>query len=177
MPTTRECDFCGADIEPGTGTMYVAVTGEVTHFCSSKCEKNADLGREARDHEWTAAGQRVAPEPHGTVPEEAGDEPRAEPGSEPAPGAGADETEAEPEDADAATEPTVGPDLATIEDQGEPKTDDVPADEAEPDDLPPGEPDQPSSPPSDEEETERPHNHEPSDPEGPDDDEPADEQQ
>jgi large subunit ribosomal protein L24e len=27
------------------------------HFCSSKCEKNADLGREPRDLEWTEAGQ------------------------------------------------------------------------------------------------------------------------
>ncbi len=76
MPSTRECDFCGDDIEPGTGTMFVAVNGEVTHFCSAKCEKNADLGREPRDHEWTAAGQRVTPEAHGLASE-------AEPADEP----------------------------------------------------------------------------------------------
>jgi large subunit ribosomal protein L24e len=57
MPRTRECDFCGADIEPGTGTMFVSRDGTTTHFCSSKCEKNADLGREARDLEWTASGR------------------------------------------------------------------------------------------------------------------------
>lgn len=56
MPTNRDCDYCGTDIEPGTGTMYVEVNGTVTHFCSSKCERNAGLGREARDLEWTAAG-------------------------------------------------------------------------------------------------------------------------
>jgi len=33
--------------------MFVANDGAVTHFCSSKCENNADLGREARDLEWT----------------------------------------------------------------------------------------------------------------------------
>ena len=56
MPQTRACDYCGADVEPGTGTMFVATDGTVTHFCSGKCEKNADLGREPRDLEWTEAG-------------------------------------------------------------------------------------------------------------------------
>ena len=57
MPQTRECDYCGADIEPGTGTMFVRTNGTTIHFCSSKCEKNADLGREARDLSWTEAGR------------------------------------------------------------------------------------------------------------------------
>ena len=56
MVQTRACDFCGADIEAGTGTMFVRTDGSVVHFCSSKCEKNADLGREARDLEWTEEG-------------------------------------------------------------------------------------------------------------------------
>lgn len=59
MPPNRNCDYCGAAIEPGTGTMFVRIDGAVTHFCSSKCEKNADLGREARDLEWTG-GDDVA---------------------------------------------------------------------------------------------------------------------
>jgi len=53
MPRSRECDYCGTDIEPGTGTMFVHKDGATTHFCSSKCENNADLGREARNLEWT----------------------------------------------------------------------------------------------------------------------------
>jgi large subunit ribosomal protein L24e len=53
MPRTRPCDYCGAEIEPGAGTMFVANDGSVTHYCSSKCEANADLGRESRDLEWT----------------------------------------------------------------------------------------------------------------------------
>ena len=56
MPQTRACDFCGDDIEPGTGTMFVRTDGSTVHFCSAKCEKNADLGREARDLEWTEDG-------------------------------------------------------------------------------------------------------------------------
>jgi large subunit ribosomal protein L24e len=76
MPRTRVCDFCGDDIEPGTGTMFVRTNGATIHYCSSKCEKNHDLGRESRDLEWTEEGQ----------PEEA---PEAEEEPEPEP----DETE------------------------------------------------------------------------------------
>ena len=100
MPSTRECDFCGDDIEPGTGTMFVAVNGAVTHFCSSKCEKNADLGRESRDHEWTAAGQAVAPEAHGQVTE-------------------AEEPEPEPEPIEEAEETAAAPDLEAIEEESQ----------------------------------------------------------
>ena len=57
MPRTRECDYCGSDIEPGTGTMLVKNDGSTTHFCSSKCENNADLGREARNLGWTESGR------------------------------------------------------------------------------------------------------------------------
>ena len=56
MPQTRECDFCGDDIEPGTGTMFVRTDGTTIHFCSAKCEKNADLGRKPRNLEWTEEG-------------------------------------------------------------------------------------------------------------------------
>ena len=55
MPRERHCDFCESEIEPGTGTMFVRTDGTTIHFCSSKCEKNADLGRESRGLEW--AGQ------------------------------------------------------------------------------------------------------------------------
>jgi len=67
MVQTRQCDFCGTDIEPGTGTMFVFVDGRVVHYCSSKCEKNADLGRVPRDVEWTAEGQRLRQRSQRTV--------------------------------------------------------------------------------------------------------------
>jgi len=67
MPQTKACDYCGSDIEPGSGTMFVGIDGSVTHYCSGKCEKNADLGREPRDLEWTetarAEGQAAEAEP------------------------------------------------------------------------------------------------------------------
>lgn len=69
MPRERSCDYCGADIEPGTGTMFVHVDGEVVQYCSAKCEKNAALGREARDLEWTAEGQRIGAARAGTPDE------------------------------------------------------------------------------------------------------------
>jgi len=56
MPQTRDCDFCGSEIEPGTGTMFVRTDGTTIHYCSAKCEKNADLGREPRDLGWTEDG-------------------------------------------------------------------------------------------------------------------------
>jgi large subunit ribosomal protein L24e len=70
MVDSQSCDYCGSDIEPGTGTMFVHVNGEVVHYCSSKCENNADLGRASRDLEWTAEGQRIGDSRAGT-PEEA----------------------------------------------------------------------------------------------------------
>jgi large subunit ribosomal protein L24e len=119
MPRTRECDYCGADIEPGTGTMFVSNDGSTTHFCSSKCENNADLGREPRTLEWTESGRG----PEGTVVEDdEADEDEAEP-----------ETAAvdEDEDADAADE-VAAPDLeAAEEDLDDADEDDEEAEEAE----------------------------------------------
>ncbi|WP_058996989.1 50S ribosomal protein L24e [Haloarcula sp. CBA1127] len=70
MPRTRECDYCGTDIEPGTGTMFVHKDGATTHFCSSKCENNADLGREARNLEWTDTARGDAGEVEDEVEDE-----------------------------------------------------------------------------------------------------------
>jgi large subunit ribosomal protein L24e len=35
-----DCSFCGEEIEPGTGIMFVKKDGSILYFCSSKCEKN-----------------------------------------------------------------------------------------------------------------------------------------
>ncbi|MFC6733100.1 50S ribosomal protein L24e [Haladaptatus sp. DYSN1] len=59
MVRTRDCDYCGDDIEPGTGTMFVFTDGRTVNYCSSKCEKNAELGRESRNLRWTEEGRRV----------------------------------------------------------------------------------------------------------------------
>ncbi|WEL20906.1 50S ribosomal protein L24e [Halorhabdus sp. BNX81] len=102
MPQTRECDYCGADIEPGTGTMFVRKNGTTIHFCSSKCEKNADLGREARDLSWTEAGRGPGGE---TTPEQESDD-DAEQVEE--------SVEAEASEADEETE-----DAESVDDEGE----------------------------------------------------------
>ena len=57
MVETRTCDYSGEEIEPGTGTMLVRKDGTILHFKNAKAEKNYQLGREARDVEWTEAGR------------------------------------------------------------------------------------------------------------------------
>jgi len=100
MPRTRECDYCGTDIEPGTGTMFVHKDGATTHFCSSKCENNADLGREARNLEWTDTARGEAGEDEAEAVEADADEAEAEAetaADEAAEDAAADEADAEAE--------------------------------------------------------------------------------
>jgi len=54
MVERRVCTFCGDEIEPGTGRMYIKKDGVVYHFCSSKCFKNlVVLGRVPRRTTWT----------------------------------------------------------------------------------------------------------------------------
>ncbi len=61
MPVSRTCTFCGNDIEPGTGKMYVRRDGNVHFFCSGKCQKNQlKLGRIGRKVRWTRRYVRAA---------------------------------------------------------------------------------------------------------------------
>ena len=54
MVDKRTCSFCGQDIEPGTGKMYVKKDGTKYHFCSLKCQKNlVNLKRVNRNVRWT----------------------------------------------------------------------------------------------------------------------------
>ena len=59
MVERRVCSFCGKEIEPGTGRMYVKRDGSVLYFCSSKCYKNMmELKRVPRRVTWTAEYQK-----------------------------------------------------------------------------------------------------------------------
>ncbi len=49
----KVCSFCGYEIPPGTGIMYVKTDGTILYFCSSKCRKNYLLGRNPRKLKWT----------------------------------------------------------------------------------------------------------------------------
>ncbi|MFQ5837772.1 MAG: 50S ribosomal protein L24e [Thermoplasmata archaeon] len=54
MPVTRTCTFCGNDIEPGTGKMFIRKDGTIYFFCSGKCQKNMlNLRRIGRKVRWT----------------------------------------------------------------------------------------------------------------------------
>ncbi len=59
MVERRVCTFCGVEIEPGTGRMYVRKDGVTYNFCSSKCFKNlVELGRVPRRVTWTRYYER-----------------------------------------------------------------------------------------------------------------------
>ncbi|MCX6662565.1 MAG: 50S ribosomal protein L24e [Euryarchaeota archaeon] len=54
MVEKRTCTFCGADIEPGTGKLFIKKDGTVLYFCKMKCQKNMlNLGRIPRRVRWT----------------------------------------------------------------------------------------------------------------------------
>jgi len=59
MVEQRICSFCGTNIEPGTGRLFVRKDGLTYNFCSSKCFKNQiGKGKVPRMTEWTAAHKR-----------------------------------------------------------------------------------------------------------------------
>lgn len=59
MVELRVCSFCGKEIEPGTGKMYVKKDGTVFLLCSNKCSKNQiDMERVPRRTTWTRAYAR-----------------------------------------------------------------------------------------------------------------------
>jgi len=54
MVERKVCTFCGNEIEPGTGKMFIRKDGTTYHFCSMKCQKNLlNLGRIPRRVRWT----------------------------------------------------------------------------------------------------------------------------
>jgi large subunit ribosomal protein L24e len=59
MVERRICSFCGNDVEPGTGQLYIKRDGTQSYFCRSKCRKNmVDLGRTPRLVKWTKVRRR-----------------------------------------------------------------------------------------------------------------------
>jgi len=60
MVERRICSFCGSEIEPGTGKIYVRKDGTIYHFCSSKCQKNMlKLKRTPRKIKWTRYYKKI----------------------------------------------------------------------------------------------------------------------
>ena len=54
MVEARKCTFCGSDIEPGTGKLFVKRDGTALFFCKMKCQKNMlQLKRVPRRVRWS----------------------------------------------------------------------------------------------------------------------------
>jgi len=48
-----ECSFCKANVERGTGKLFINKVGKQFWFCSSKCEKNMlHLKRKPHRTKW-----------------------------------------------------------------------------------------------------------------------------
>lgn len=47
-----KCHFCKEIIKPGRGITLVALDGKSLNFCSSKCRKNFNLGRNPKKVKW-----------------------------------------------------------------------------------------------------------------------------
>jgi len=47
-----KCSFCGKQIVQGTGIMFVEMSGRILNFCSSKCRKNKNMGRDGSKLNW-----------------------------------------------------------------------------------------------------------------------------
>lgn len=59
MPRTQKCSYCGKDIEPGCGMLFVQRTGSVLYFCSNKCKKSQlVLKRDPKKLKWTDRYER-----------------------------------------------------------------------------------------------------------------------
>ncbi len=46
------CSFCKEQYEFPRGITVVQKSGEVKYFCSSKCRKNSQMGRDNRKAKW-----------------------------------------------------------------------------------------------------------------------------
>jgi len=59
MPKTRNCSYCGKEIPPGRGMLFVQRTGSVLYFCSNKCKKSQlILKRDPKKLKWTERYER-----------------------------------------------------------------------------------------------------------------------
>ncbi|HLD98418.1 MAG TPA: 50S ribosomal protein L24e [Candidatus Nanoarchaeia archaeon] len=54
------CSYCKINYEVPRGLTYVLTNGEIMYFCSSKCQKNWNLGRRADKVNWIRKANKVA---------------------------------------------------------------------------------------------------------------------
>ena len=54
-----KCSFCQQTVMMGRGKTFIASDGKQMFFCSSKCEKNSILGRQAKKLKWITKTKKV----------------------------------------------------------------------------------------------------------------------
>lgn len=54
-----KCTFCGGQIPEGSGKVFVKIDGRVFHYCNSKCQKNFNMGRHAKNITWTETAHKL----------------------------------------------------------------------------------------------------------------------
>lgn len=55
-----KCAFCSKDIETGRGILFVTADGKILHFCSRKCKKAFDMGRNKKKLGWIRKKKKKA---------------------------------------------------------------------------------------------------------------------
>ena len=53
------CSFCKESYEFPRGISVVQKDGNVRYFCSSKCRKNSEMGRDAKKVKWIRKSETV----------------------------------------------------------------------------------------------------------------------
>lgn len=48
-----KCSYCGKEYEFYKGATLITNSGNLIHFCSSKCRKNKKLGRDFSKRKWS----------------------------------------------------------------------------------------------------------------------------
>lgn len=54
-----KCSFCGKPIPKGNGKILVKNSGQIFHFCDSKCDKNFAMGRQGKYVKWTETAKSL----------------------------------------------------------------------------------------------------------------------
>ena len=53
-----KCSFCGNVLERGTGKMFILKSNAIKFFCSRKCEKYWNMGRNPKKMKWTKVQEK-----------------------------------------------------------------------------------------------------------------------
>ena len=53
------CTFCRLDYEFPHGVTVVQKSGDIKFYCSSKCRKNAEMGRDNRKVKWVRKAKNI----------------------------------------------------------------------------------------------------------------------